>query len=81
MKEIYYSCNGNSDHILCSKEPEMSDHGYFLFTDILGRTYKLPIVNTLLYFQDFNGSKNNFSQRYHQAIDEMAGKETGVATK
>jgi hypothetical protein len=79
MKKIYFRCNGISDEIITIKDAQAYSNGYYKFTDILGSEYALPIVNTILITESFDGDFHSASTRYHNAIQEMNGKETGAA--
>jgi hypothetical protein len=76
---VYYGC-GYSDHILSESAPEVNeDYGYYYIKDILGRTYKLPIASTVLFYEKWDGNRSSLSIRYTKALDELEGNETGIA--
>lgn len=79
MIKIYFCGCGYSDYVLCKRGPASSSSGYHMFTDILGRKYSIPVASCVLWYEPWDGNRSSFSNRYTKALDELQGKETGIA--
>jgi hypothetical protein len=83
MKLIYYYVPGaDSGYVLTNEEyTNYSSAGFYYFTDILGRDYRLPIANTFFWSEEFDGDEQRLPNRYKKALEEMKGNESGIIKK
>lgn len=79
MRHIYFKvANSYSEHILAKKGVTVNGEGYYYVTDILGRDHCLPIVNTYLFEEEWDGNPLLFSNRFTNIIKELNGESTGT---
>jgi hypothetical protein len=78
MKHIYFYMPGaDSSHILSEGGIGCTSYGFYHFTDILGRIYRLPIINTLIWEEDWDGVETYLNQRFKDGVKELKGEPTG----
>jgi hypothetical protein len=83
MKLLYYCAAGMDSGFVLMNDSDVQcfSSGYYYFKDILNREYRIPIVNSFTWIEDFDGDESRLSQRYKTALKEMRGIETGKLGK
>ena len=72
MKRIYYCVPGaDSGHLLSKDGCGANSYGYYYFTDILGRNFRVPVANTFLFEEEWDGETDYLPNRYKDAVKEQ----------
>jgi hypothetical protein len=80
-KIISLSFNNMNYHswtqVLLYEAPVASEHGYYYFVDIIGTVYQLPIINTVLEWEDFDiNNKRNVPVKYYEFLNKNLKKDS-----